>query len=112
MLLHKMPLRLKNKLKNENRNYSNNLKKEQKMNKNEFNQWFVGFSDGESSFSITEDNRGQNTRFNFRFIIGLHIDDKPLLEFIKTELGCGSITNNKDNTACYFTEIVLTLSRY
>jgi heme/copper-type cytochrome/quinol oxidase subunit 1 len=38
MLLHKMPLRLKNKLKNENRNYSNNLKKEQKMNKNEFNQ--------------------------------------------------------------------------
>jgi hypothetical protein len=73
------------------------------MNKNEFNQWFVGFSDGESSFSITEDNRGKNTRFYFRFIIGLHIDDKPLLVFIKKELGCGSISNNKDNTACYFT---------
>lgn len=73
------------------------------MNKDEFNQWFVGFSDGESSFSITEDNRGKNIRFNFRFIIGLHIDDRHLLEFINTELGCGSIINNKDNTACYFT---------
>jgi hypothetical protein len=103
MLLHKMPLKKNNKLNNKNRNYSNNIKIKHKMNKNEFNQWFVGFSDAESSFSITEDNRGKNTRFYFRFIIGLHIDDKPLLEFIKTELGCGSITNNKDNTACYFT---------
>jgi LAGLIDADG endonuclease len=73
------------------------------MNKNEFNQWFVGFSDGESNFSITEDNRGKNTNFYFKFTIGLHIDDRPLLEFIQTELGCGSIINNKDNTASYFT---------
>jgi hypothetical protein len=61
------------------------------------------FSGGESNFSIVEDNRGKNVRFNFRFIIGLHIDDKPLLKFIKKEIGCGSIINNKDNTASYLT---------
>ena len=103
MLLHKMPLKKNNLLNNKNRNYSNNIKFKQKMNKNEFNQWFVGFSDGESNFSITEDNRGKNTNFYFKFTIGLHIDDRPLLEFIKKELGCGSIINNKDNTASYFT---------
>lgn len=103
MLLHKMSLKINNILNNNNRNYSNNLKIKKKMNKNEFNQWFVGFSDGESSFYITEDNRGKKTRFYFRFIIGLHIDDKPLLEFIKTELGCGSINIKNDKTACYFT---------
>jgi hypothetical protein len=38
MLLHKMPLNKYFKFKNENRNYSNNIKIKQKMTKNEFNQ--------------------------------------------------------------------------
>jgi hypothetical protein len=49
MLLHKMPLKIKNKLnfnnflyKRINRNYSNNNNiTQQKMSKDEFNQWFV-----------------------------------------------------------------------
>jgi hypothetical protein len=32
----------------------------------------------------------------------LHIDDRPLLQYIKTQLGCGIIEDNKDNTASYF----------
>lgn len=35
-------------------------------------------------------------------MIGLHIDDKPLLEFILFNLGCGYIIDNKDKTASYF----------
>ena len=34
---------------------------------NQFNEWFVGFSDGESNFTIGLDQRGKSKRFNFRF---------------------------------------------
>jgi hypothetical protein len=35
-------------------------------------------------------------------MIGLHIDDIKVLEFIKNMLGCGHITINNTNTSCYF----------
>ena len=72
------------------------------INNNEFFEWLVGFTDAEGSFQIGVDNRNKYPRFNFRFSIGLHIDDKPTLEFIRNRLNCGTITNNKDNTACNF----------
>lgn len=51
---------------------------------------------------IGSDSRGKNLSFNFRFMIGLHIDDLAVLEFIKNKLGCGYITVNNTNTSCYF----------
>ena len=101
MGMHKLPL-LKY-FKNIIRNYTkeNNTNKKCKL-KNEFIEWFVGFTDAEGNFTISLDNRYKITKFNFRFMIGLHIDDKPLLEFIKKNLGVGYIHDNKDKTASYF----------
>lgn len=56
----------------------------------------------EGNFTIGKDARTKYIRFNFRFSIGLHVDDRPLLEFIQTKLNCGSVSNNKENTASYF----------
>jgi len=35
-------------------------------------------------------------------MIGLHVDDRPLLEWISTILGTGIVINNKENTVSYF----------
>jgi len=35
-------------------------------------------------------------------MIGLHIDDKPLLDFIQNNLGVGIVNTNKENTVSYF----------
>jgi len=72
------------------------------MDKTKFIEWFVGFTDGEENFMIGSDTRGKFTRFNFRFMIGLHIDDKPLLDFIQNNLGVGIVNTNKENTVSYF----------
>ena len=95
--IHKLPL-----FYTLNKHMRKNSTINKNLNETEFNEWFVGFSDAESSFLIGIDNRGEYTRFNFRFAIGLHIDDRPLLQYIKTQLGCGIIEDNKDNTASYF----------
>jgi hypothetical protein len=105
MSLHKLPLKniinfSKNNFNNKN-NYSTNYDKKN-FNNDNFLEWFVGFSDGESNFTIGIDERLKLTRFNFRFLIGLHIDDRPLLEYIHLKLGCGKVSNNKENTASYF----------
>jgi len=34
-------------------------------------------------------------------MIGLHIDDKPLLDFIQNNLGVGIVNTNKENTVSY-----------
>jgi hypothetical protein len=62
----------------------------------EFNQWFVGFSDAEGSFGIFSLSDG----FSFNFTIGLHIDDLPVLNHIKKTLGFGSVYAYKDK--CYY----------
>ena len=60
----------------------------------------MGFSDGESNFTIGFDQRCKSKRFNFRFMIGLHIDDKAVLMYIREKLGCGNIRLYKK--AAYF----------
>lgn len=59
----------------------------------QFIEWFVGFADGESNFSIIPkyDENKQLNRFSFRFTIGLHIDDISVLQRIKQELQIGTI---------------------
>ena len=52
--------------------------------KQEFFEWFSGFCDGESNFSI--DLKKLNTLVIFRFRIGILIDDINILRKIKLEL--------------------------
>jgi LAGLIDADG DNA endonuclease family/LAGLIDADG endonuclease len=62
-----------------------------------FCQWFVGFSDGESNFSIVPGYSGDKiTKFSFRFTIGLHIDDKNALVYIRNLLAVGNINENTE----------------
>lgn len=64
-----------------------------------FYQWFVGFSDAESSFFIQPvlNSKGVVNRFSFKFGIELHTDDRAVLEFIlsKLEIGNFRISNDK-----------------
>jgi len=57
----------------------------------EFIDWFRGFTDAEGCFQITQ--RSGNA-FEFRFSFGLHIDDLPVLEYIKNQLNMGKISIN------------------
>jgi len=71
-------------------------------NKDEFYKWFVGFTDGDGSFSIC----GQKTkegkwRWSLFFKISQSNYNMRVLYFIKKQLGCGSVimelkTNNAD----------------
>lgn len=60
--------------------------------KNKFIEW--GFTDAEGNFTISIDNRGSIKRFTDRFMTGLHIDDKPILLFIRDKLGCGMVSTD------------------
>ncbi|KAG0122973.1 putative maturase [Tuber indicum] len=61
-----------------------------------FYQWFLGFSDGEASFSIVpkKDKTGKINRFTFMFSIGLHLDDIDVLYFIQKSLGIGIVSKS------------------
>lgn len=65
-------------------------------NDKEFYKWFSGFTDAEGNFLIITLPKG----FNFKFSIGLHIDDLPVLNYIKDKLGFGNIYVYKTN--CYY----------
>lgn len=56
---------------------------------NQFLQWFVGFSDAESSFTIETKN---NQEVHFKFSITLHIDDIAVLYTIRNKLGIGVVS--------------------
>ena len=58
----------------------------------DFIEWFRGLVDGEGCFRISST---KINNYSFRFSIGLHIDDKLVLEYIKNKLGFGSIRINK-----------------
>lgn len=67
-------------------------------------KWFVGFSDGESNFTIIpyKNKSGLITSFTFRFMIELHVDDIDALRFIQSKLGIGNDIVIYGNT-CKFT---------
>lgn len=65
----------------------------------EFIEWFRGFVDAEGCFHIYK-RRGNS--FEFRFSIGLHIDDKAVLEYIYDNLRIGKVRLNiKENVVTY-----------
>lgn len=57
-----------------------------------FFKWFVGFSDGESNFTIVfyKDSNGNIVSATFRFTIELHVDDIEALKYIKSRLNIGT----------------------
>lgn len=67
-------------------------------NDKEFYKWFSGFTDAEGNFLILTLSKGFG--FNFKFSIGLHIDDLHVLNYIHNKLGIGSVYAYKTN--CYF----------
>lgn len=107
----KKPAYLVNAARIHNRNYStakvinscNNLD----ASLSEFYQWFVGFSDGESSFQIqvryTDASKTIVRGINFSFTIALHVDDLAVLQFIKDKLGIGNIVVKRSGDVCVFT---------
>lgn len=54
----------------------------------DFIEWFRGFTDAQGCFLIV---KSANT-FAFRFLIKLHADDAPVLDFIQNNLGIGRVT--------------------
>lgn len=66
--------------------------KEKKINKESFEQWLVGFTDGDGNFSIT--NQGDKWGLSFKLTQSRY--NLRVLNYIKKELGVGSIT--KDGT--------------
>lgn len=67
------------------------------LNDKNFMEWLCGFIDAEGYFRIGS--VGQ--QFTFAFLIGLHVDDKRVLEHIQDRLGIGNIYSQGEN-ACRF----------
>ena len=95
---------------NAQRFYSTNLSSQCTYTENDedFFKWFVGFSDGESNFTIVlhKDQNGDILKGSaiFRFTIELHIDDKEVLNYIKSRLNIGTEVAVYGNS-CKFTVV-------
>ena len=91
-------------LSNYKKGYSMNVSSSCIISDKEIINWFVGFSDGESNFTIIpyKNKSGLITSFTFRFMIELHIDDIDALRFIQSKLGIGNNIVTYGNT-CKFT---------
>jgi hypothetical protein len=71
-----------------------------------FLNWFVGFADGESNFSIVlyKNSDGNILSATFRFTIELHVDDIEVLNYIKRKLNIGTNIAVYGNS-CKFTVV-------
>jgi hypothetical protein len=66
---------------------------------NNFIEWFVGFSEAESNFlcRLRVKEQGQGLLgYEFLFRISLHKDDIRALEYIKSNLGCGTLYHERN----------------
>lgn len=63
-----------------------------------FNEWLVGFTDGDGTFSMT---KGKNNSYQFTFKITQSVYNYRVLYFIKKTLGVGSITKDGKNLVQY-----------
>lgn len=82
---------------------SNLRVKYRSMSNEEFKQWFVGFTDAEGCFRIGINNK--NNVISFNFTIGLHTDDREVLEFIKNRLNCGNVFTSENAATFCVTKI-------
>lgn len=67
-------------------------------NKDIFNQWLVGFTDGDGTFSIVR----QNNKWTLTFKISQNIYNLRVLHFIKKQINAGSIYIDKKNNHAHF----------
>jgi len=67
------------------------------INKTEFLQWFVGFTDAEGCFLISMPKNTKEAHFVFQ--ITLHIDDLETLYLIKDKIGIGNVTFSKSTAS-------------
>jgi hypothetical protein len=65
---------------------------DQDSSSNDFYEWLRGFTDAEGCFRIKDDSRRPKSPFTFEFVIFLHKDDRKALEYIKSILGMGNVT--------------------
>lgn len=66
------------------------------LNEN-FLKWFVGLSDGESSFYFTRTViQNKYVKYSFIFKLTMHIDDRKVLEYIQQKLNIGRLSENGD----------------
>jgi hypothetical protein len=59
-----------------------------------FEEWLVGFTDGDGSFSITSNDPINPSSWQFTFKIGQSVYNYRLLYYIKKNLNCGSISQD------------------
>lgn len=76
------------------------------MSDEEFIEWFRGFTDGESCFSIKKRKSLSKCSFQFQFQIGLHKDDTPVLNFIKKRLNVGIVSELEKTSIFLITKTV------
>lgn len=71
------------------------------LNRASFEQWLVGFTDGDGNFHISHQGTGISTKWTLSYKLAQSAYNLRILNYIKKELGVGSIT--KDGTkAQYF----------
>lgn len=74
-----------------------------------FGHWFAGITDGEGSFGVYRSafklKNGELKSFYYsRYSLHLRLDDLPLLEYVKHNLGVGKISIDKGGNDYGFTE--------
>ena len=62
--------------------------------RDEFEQWLVGFTDGDGNFQIARQKVGDNIKWNLSFKLTQSAYNARVLNYIKKELGVGSITKD------------------
>jgi hypothetical protein len=77
------------------------------LTEEEFNAWFVGFTEAAGNFYIktTNSKKTDSGTVDFNFRIKLHIDDRETLEIIQNRLGFGSISISQSDT------VMITISK-
>lgn len=80
-----------------------NIKNGKRINLSiDFIEWFRGFTDAEGCFQVTMQSLGNGKYFEFRYSIGLHIDDKAALYYIQDNLQIGKVRENvQENIVTY-----------
>lgn len=63
-----------------------------------FNEWLIGFTDGDGTFSMT---KGINGHYQFTLKLSQSIYNYRILYFIKKQIGYGSITKDGPNNLQY-----------
>jgi hypothetical protein len=81
-----------------NPSFLDSLDKKIQMTEKEFFEWLAGFTDAEGTFYVGVD---LNKKVSFKYKIGLHIDDRPVLEFIISKLGFGKIYSYKNSAVLF-----------